>query len=181
MLEALRICFCLAFATALAVRGVRKRSLSHSGAAAAFVLGMIHFYYGLQPSVLLVLFYQSASQLTKFKAEIKSKIEHDFREGGQRGATQVLACCLGGAVLCFALAATDNVAVQRCLRSALLAHYAAACSDTWSSELGILSTGQPRFILTGKVVPKGTNGGVSALGTAAGLAGGLFMAFTFPV
>lgn len=55
-------------------------------------------------------------------------------------------------------------------------NYAAVTADTFSSELGILSKSKPRLItsLTLREVPPGTNGGV----TAAGLAAGLFGAFT---
>jgi uncharacterized membrane protein len=42
-----------------------------------------------------------------------------------------------------------------------------------------VSNENPILITTLKVVPKGTNGAISVLGTAAGAAGGLFMGVTF--
>jgi uncharacterized membrane protein len=52
-------------------------------------------------------------------------------------------------------------------------------SDTWSSELGILSKTNPVLITTGRAVPRGTNGGVSMMGLIAAALGGAFMGCTF--
>lgn len=38
---------------------------------------------------ILILFYQSSSSLTKYKADVKARLEDHFREGGQRSAAQV--------------------------------------------------------------------------------------------
>lgn len=61
---------------------------------------------------------------------------------------------------------------------AIIAHYASAAADTFSSELGILAKSNPILItsfisspLSPKTVSKGTNGGVTAFGLLAGLAG----------
>ena len=51
-------------------------------------------------------------------------------------------------------------------------NYAAVSADTFSSELGILAKGPPRLITNlARVVPPGTNGGITAYGTLAGLCG----------
>lgn len=59
----------------------------------------------------------------------------------------------------------------------IIANYAAVAADTFSSELGILSSAQPRLITTLGLrrVPPGTNGGVTLLGLGAGLFGALLM------
>ena len=57
----------------------------------------------------------------------------------------------------------------------IIANYAAVMADTLSSELGILSPYKPRFILTLKEVPAGTNGGVTGYGFASGLVGALLV------
>ncbi|CAE7737263.1 PGR, partial [Symbiodinium microadriaticum] len=64
-----------------------------------------------------------------------------------------------------------------------ISHYACAAADTWASEVGILADGQPRLVtsLFLRSVPPGTNGGMSALGTAASVAGGLFIGLIFYV
>lgn len=56
-------------------------------------------------------------------------------------------------------------------------------ADTWASEIGVTSKAKPRLITTWRVVPAGTNGGVTLLGTlagaCAGLVIGLFGAFSY--
>jgi uncharacterized membrane protein len=59
----------------------------------------------------------------------------------------------------------------------IIANYACVAADTLSSELGILAKGQPRLItsLTLRKVPRGTNGGVTLTGLAAGLLGSVII------
>lgn len=62
----------------------------------------------------------------------------------------------------------------------IIANYACVAADTLSSELGILAKGQPRLItsLTFRKVPRGTNGGVTLTGLAAGLLGSIVIVTT---
>jgi len=48
---------------------------------------------------------------------------------------------------------------------------AAANADTWATEIGTHSPSMPRLITTGARVPAGTDGGMTLLGTAGGIAG----------
>lgn len=61
----------------------------------------------------------------------------------------------------------------------IVANYAAVAADTLSSELGILSTSRPRLVTAPwRVVPSGTNGGVTPAGLLAGWLGALIIAVT---
>ncbi|KAJ3056562.1 Transmembrane protein 19 [Rhizophlyctis rosea] len=173
----------------LAYHGIRKKSLSKSGSAAAFLVGLITFSHPNNVfAVILIVFYLSSSRLTKYKAQRKQQLEEDFKVGGQRTATQVLSNGLTGTFVAFAhwavvppdleppLCLGGSTELQKfhtILILAYMGHYACCNGDTWASELGILSTRPPILITTLKEVPRGTNGGVSPFGLAASLLGGL--------
>ncbi|KIZ01588.1 Maltose excess protein 1 [Monoraphidium neglectum] len=172
-----------AVAGLMALRGLRKRSLSPSGAAAAFLVGLVTMQASYTSGLLLILFYLTSSKLTKLQQDRKQQLEESFKVDGQRSATQVLSNSLGGVVAavttqCAPLVVADPqqaAAVQWAATAAFLGHYAAVCADTWASEVGILSTRPPRLVTTWRVVPPGTNGAVSALGCACSAAAGVFM------
>lgn len=68
-----------------------------------------------------------------------------------------------------------SVPAKDVILAGIIANYAAVTADTLSSELGILSPQKPRFILDLREVAPGTNGGVTAAGLGAGLAGALII------
>ncbi|DBB02868.1 hypothetical protein WJX77_012348 [Trebouxia sp. C0004] len=177
--------FTVGFAALVAWRGYTKKSLSSSGAVAAWIIGTLHLLAGPQFGLTLIVFFFSSSKLTKLKEDVKAKLEDDFKSGGQRTATQVIVNSLGGSVFAAAAAMQVGGVTQlqgispAALIGGFLGHYACCCADTWASEVGVLSQGQPRLVTTFQVVPKGTNGGVSSLGTLCGAAGSLLMGLTF--
>ena len=126
--------------------------LTRRGAVAALAVGLGTVYgFGWRGLVLLLAFFVSGSLLTE--------------GGGQRTARQVIA---NGGVAAFAALAGNWVAFAGAI--------AAATADTWASEIGRRSPTLPRLITTGKPVPAGTDGGVTALGTAGGVVGAAFVA-----
>jgi uncharacterized protein (TIGR00297 family) len=86
------------------------------------------------------------------------------REG--RTASQVLANLSISAVCAACFAITGNAAFL----VATAATLAEAAADTVSSELGQAGSGKARLITSWRVVPAGTNGGVSVAGTLGGIA-----------
>ena len=124
---------------------------------------------GWQWAVLLLAFFISSSLLTRAFKLRKTGLNEKFSKGGRRDAGQVLGN--GGLATLFA-------ALHFFLPSApwvwlvFAASLAAVNADTWSTELGVLNPHPPRLITNpGKVVEKGTSGGVSLTGTLAALAG----------
>ncbi len=53
---------------------------------------------------------------------------------------------------------------------------AASAADSWGTEVGILAAQPPRSLLTWRLVPAGTSGGVSLIGSLASIAGAAFIA-----
>lgn len=131
--------------------------LSPGGAAAAALVGGI-VWLGLSWPGLAVLaaFLVTGSLLTP--------------GGGRRSPLQVLAN--GGVpALCAVLARSDPG-----FALAFAGAVAAATADTWSTEIGGRTSGTTVLITTLKPVSPGVSGGISALGTAAGLAGAVLIA-----
>jgi uncharacterized protein (TIGR00297 family) len=137
------------------------RWLTGRGAAAALVVGMATIWgMGWRGLVLLLAFFVSGSLLTTAAAKGR-------RRGGEwrRNARQVIAN--GGVAALAALAGSWP---------AFAGSLAAATADTWATEIGSFSRTPPRLITSGKLVPAGTDGGITLLGTAGGMGGAAFMA-----
>ena len=154
----------------IAYLAYRARSLSRSGAWAAFVVGTVIFGLGgWQWAILLLTFFISSSALSRMFKERKKEANEKYAKGGQRDAGQVFGN--GGlATLFAALHFVFPDALWPWLGFA--ASLAAVNADTWATELGVLNPDPPRLITDlRKVVEKGTSGGVSWGGTMASLAG----------
>jgi uncharacterized membrane protein len=195
----LRLGLAASGAALLAVRGLRRRSLSPSGAYAGFAVGFLTLLAGMREGCVLAAFFLSSSRLTRLGERDKGKIEADHRKGGQRNWVQVFANGLMGTLFAVLASADTLLSCESplgpalpldaglgahgwwhtALAGAFIGHYAACNGDTWSSEVGVLSTSPPRLITAPwRRVPPGTNGGVTPLGTAAGAAGGLLIGLT---
>lgn len=169
----------------LAQRGLRKGSLSPSGAAAAFWVAVLAWGSGPRFGATLLVFYLSGSKLTRVGHATKCKQDEASTEGGERDAAQVLSCSLFGSAVAaaFRYRIGDDRRVHlgsydedAWLVAAFVGFFASCAGDTWASEIGCLAARRPRLITAPwRAVPPGTNGGVSPLGSAASVAGGAFI------
>lgn len=113
-----------------------------------------------------------------------------FHSGGQRDWTQVF--CNGGvATVAAALYIRDVGFGERALdlfcephpstlfALACLSSLACCCGDTWASEVGSVIGGTPRLITTWRRVPRGTNGGITLIGTLCSIAGGFIVGISY--
>ncbi|KAK7047290.1 hypothetical protein VNI00_006521 [Paramarasmius palmivorus] len=81
----------IAIATLLGIHGLRKKSLSPSGAATAFVFGICVFAGGLRAfGVAILVFYLGGSRATKYGKKIKAQLEDGYHEAGYRTGWQVM-------------------------------------------------------------------------------------------
>jgi uncharacterized protein (TIGR00297 family) len=144
-------------------------ALSVSGAAAAAVVGgMIFGLGGLPWAALRLLFFISSSLLSRAYSRRKKDMKEKFAKGSRRDYGQVLANGGLGAVLVLVFwFAPDQVWLWIAFAGSL----AAVNADTWGTELGVLSPTSPRLITNGKVVARGTSGGVTLIGYLASLGG----------
>jgi uncharacterized protein (TIGR00297 family) len=170
-----RIAVGLAIALPIALFARRARSLSVGGTVAATIVGALAIVAGWEWGVLLVVYFVSASALSRLGAMKKTERTSSVVEkGGERDALQVMA---NGAV--FAVAAALSVLAPThlaCWAALGIGALAASASDTWATEIGTLTGRTPRSILGFGPVPVGMSGGVTLAGTLAALAGAAFVA-----
>ena len=168
----LQIGLALLLSVTIVSLAVWRGSLSKSGAAGALIIGTLTFGLGGWVwGVLLGVFFVSSSLLSHFKEEEKRTAAEKFEKGHRRDIGQVFANGGLGAILAV-LSALFPSPIWFFLFVGVMATVTA---DTWATELGTLSKTPPRLITTGEVVDVGTSGGVSWLGTAVSLTGGLLI------
>ncbi|NWI69685.1 TMM19 protein, partial [Todus mexicanus] len=174
----------------IAVQGFKKKSLDHSGALGGLVVGFILTVANYSFFTSLLVFFVTSSKLTKWRKDMKKKIDSEYKEGGQRNWVQVF--CNGGVPTELALLymiengpgeipidfSKQYTASWMCL--SLLGALASCAGDTWASEIGsVLSKSQPRLITTWEKVPVGTNGAVSLVGLLSSLLGGMAVGIAY--
>jgi uncharacterized protein (TIGR00297 family) len=163
-----------AFALVVALLARRLGALTISGVVAATLLGTLAVAAGWPWGILLVTYFVSAAALSNIGAARKKRRTWTMVEkGGARDAVQVLANggVFGAAVLMSALFPHAGL-----LPAIAIGAIAASAADTWATEIGTLWGGPPRSVRTWRPVPVGTSGGITGVGTAAMVAGALFMA-----
>lgn len=174
----------------IATWGLKKKSLTLSGALLGLVVGFVLTISSYAFLACLMVFFITSSRVTKFRSNIKKKIEEDFKEGGQRNWVQVL--CNGGMATQLAIfyildagcgeKPIDFVQDYRSswLALGILGAFSCCNGDTWASEIGtVIGSRQPYLITTFYKVPRGTNGGVSPVGLFVSLLGGVVIGSAF--
>ncbi|KAM8820802.1 TMM19 protein, partial [Eudromia elegans] len=174
----------------IATQGFKKKSLDHSGALGGLVVGFVLTVANYSFFTSLFVFFVTSSKLTKWKKDVKKKIDSEYKEGGQRNWLQVF--CNGGvatelAILYMIENGPGEIAIDfskqytaswMCL--SLLGALACSAGDTWASEIGsVMSKSQPRLITTWEKVPVGTNGGITIVGLFSSLLGGAVVGATY--
>lgn len=154
----------------VAMAGYRLHSLTLSGAVLTVVTGtVIGFGFGWFGLYLLGVFFSTSSFASKYRARDKKLVDDIVEKSGPRDFLQVLANGGIGMVTAIGMAFTSNEAWL----FAYVVSIAAATSDTWGSEFGVLASSRPRSVLTLREVEPGTSGGVSAFGTLMSVAGAM--------
>ncbi|MCI0394881.1 MAG: DUF92 domain-containing protein, partial [Chloroflexi bacterium] len=121
--------------------------------------------------VLLGIFFVTSSLLSHFKEAEKQVAAEKFSKGHQRDIGQTLAN--GG--LGSLVAVLSFLSPSAAWFPLFIGVIATVTADTWATEVGTLARQPPRLITTGRRVEVGTSGGISALGTAVSLLGGLLI------
>lgn len=147
---------------------LRLRLLTARGTAAALVVGALTLSAtGWAGVLVLFAFFLPSSLVSRLSRPPEAGLDP---KGEQRDALQVFANGLApaaGAALA-AWLGPDGLAWMM-----LVGGLSVAAADTWATAIGSWSRQQPRHLPTGRPVPRGTNGGVTILGSVGAAAGAL--------
>ena len=140
----------------------KRKSLDLFGSAVMIIMGIvIIFSAGANWLLLIILFLVMSLLATKYSKKYKMSLG-EFE--GRRTSKNVIS---NGVVACF-MAAFGGYYLP--FVGGFIGAIATATADTLASEIGVLDQ-NPRLITTFQKVNPGTNGAVSVLGTAVGIAG----------
>ena len=134
----------------------KRKALDLLGSIFMIVMGVIIiFAAGVNWLLLIFLFLILGVGFTRYKHDYKKEI-------GVYEGTRTIKNVVSNGIVAFVMAAFGNYA-------GFIGSIATATADTMASEVGVATT--PRLITNFKKVPPGTDGGVSVLGTFAGIVG----------
>ena len=140
----------------------KRKSLDLFGSAVMIIMGIVLiFSAGTNWLLLIILFLVMSLLATKYSKKYKMSLG-EFE--GRRTSKNVIS---NGVVACF-MAAFGGYYLP--FVGGFIGAIATATADTLASEIGVLDQ-NPRLITTFQKVNPGTNGAVSVLGTAVGMAG----------
>lgn len=144
------------------------RALAPSGVLAAWAVGAATLWAAGWPGgAVLLAFFIPGSVISRLWAAPESTLD---TKGDRRDAWQVLAN--GGIPALGAACANSTEAALAVLAAGL----AAAAADTLATGVGLHSRAKPRDVVTGRIVPAGTSGGVTLVGTVGALGGATLVA-----
>ena len=168
---ALRVAVGLVISGVIGVSACTQKILSVSGAWAAVLVGTTLFVGGGWIWLVLVgAFFATSSILTRLHPRSGGNRQRSLDATGRRW-DQVAA---NGGIVALA-AAVHGFTGWPLAFGAAAGAIGAATADTWATELGRWSPTAPRLITTWRVVPHGTSGGITMLGTAGALGGALLI------
>jgi uncharacterized protein (TIGR00297 family) len=165
---------------------LRKKLLSiPGGVITGSIIGII--FYIISPVLwcALLVFFFTSSLVSKWNFQQKINVVEEFSKGSSRDSLQVISNSLpaiffGIIFLIIELLPSDviinsfNFLSSSMWLFASFTTLATHTADTWMTEVGITAKKAPRLIINiRKKVPKGTSGGITLVGTIAGLAGAL--------
>jgi len=134
----------------------KRKALDLLGSIFMIVMGVIIiFAAGVNWLLLIFLFLILGVGFTRYKHDYKKEI-------GVYEGTRTIKNVVSNGIVAFVMAAFGNYA-------GFIGSIATATADTMASEVGVATT--PRLITNFKKVSPGTDGGVSILGTFAGIIG----------
>ncbi|KAK1286004.1 hypothetical protein QJS10_CPB20g01726 [Acorus calamus] len=152
--------------------------LSASGVAAAFMLGTLTWRaFGGSGFLLVAAYFVIGTAATKLKINQKEALGVAEKRRGRRGPGSVIGSSAAGCVCAFlSIYGVGGEVVAALWRLAFVASFCTKVSDTVSSEIGKAYGKTTYLVTTFKIVPRGTEGAVSAEGTIAGLLASILLA-----
>jgi uncharacterized protein (TIGR00297 family) len=140
-----------------------KKALDLLGSIFMIIIALvIVFATGINWLFLIIIFLILGLIFTRYKHGYKKEI-------GVYEGTRTAQNVISNGLVPFIMAAFGNYA-------GFIGSIATATADTLASEVGVIET--PRLITSLKKVPPGTDGGISSLGTAAGILGAGIIGFS---
>jgi uncharacterized protein (TIGR00297 family) len=142
-------------------------AVNRSGAAMGFLMGaVIYMSYGYKSFLVLLAFFVIGSVATRMGYERKAARGVAEGRRGARSWVEATANTLAAAFFSILVITTHYEAA---FLVALIAALAEAAGDTISSEIGQWVSGRAYMITTLRPVPAGQDGGISLVGTMAGM------------
>ncbi|KAH6795609.1 hypothetical protein C2S51_036595 [Perilla frutescens var. frutescens] len=152
--------------------------LSLSGTVAAFFLGTLTWRaFGSSGFLLVATYYVIGTAATKVKMAQKEADGVAEKRKGRRGPGSVIGSSVAGCVCAFlSISGVGGEAFARLWELGFVASFCTKLNDTVSSEIGKAYGKTTYLVTTFKIVPRGTEGGISIEGTFAGVLASIFLA-----